>query len=685
MVGGESARGFGHCIAQTSPAISPALRRWTSFLRALIMAAALLLVVDTAHATTGTLTVAANVTLRGDHQGSIVVVADGVVLDCAGHTVRGPGTTGIVVDGRHRVTVRNCVITGFARGILLTEASRASVVGNTTDGNVEHGIVLESSSANRTAQNSASGNGAAGVLLHGRSDRNLVLANTLKANASDGIRVEGNSSGNVLQGNRSDGGGTGQFGFTVESGAADTMLQENVATNHRYFGYWINNVGPTVLRRNTAATNGELGFALNTVTGATLDGNTSTSNGGAGFSVYVSPGNTLEGNRALRNAGAGFDVSTASKNILRRNEAAENGGTGFEWWAAPETTLVENLSRGNASGYWAGRPSSRSVVRRNVASRNHSYGFVITSSDNVLEGNRALDNLAQDADGAGFVFSRSDRNVVHDNVANGNGRPVNGPGFLLDNSSSNELAGNAAFTNGLGGVSVTGTSGGNVLRHNRACENGSFDARDQSTGAGNTWVENAFCVADLLVRVGTGADWRVLRRAAGKQTELGQAQLVCMSESSPAPCPVGAAIFGAPFSGWSADRSAVPGAEWVWAPGVDGSSNGAELAAYTFVRSFDVPGRPTHGELSIAVDDFAEVFVNGRRVGSVGSVFDPSLAGAHAYLTTFDITALLRIGGNHIELRAKNGPASWSPYCSEVCTYAQNPAGVLAGAAIRYG
>jgi hypothetical protein len=158
-----------------------------------------------------------------------------------------------------------------------------------------------------------------------------------------------------------------------------------------------------------------------------------------------------------------------------------------------------------------------------------------------------------------------------------------------------------------------------------------------------------------------------------------------MNGGSPYPCPEGATNLGALFSGWYADRSSIPDAQWIWAPGFSGASAPAELQSFLFTKGVAIDGHATQASLSLAADDFAEAWVNGHHVGSVGSVVDPGQAGAHNYLTTFDISDVVHPGVNKISIRAKNGPATWSPYCSDTCTYAQNPAGVLFGGSVTIG
>ena len=96
-----------------------------------------------------------SVTLDRDIQASgkngIVVGADGVVLDCAGHSITGDGTgNGVESIDHSNVTIANCVIDGFEKGIYLASTDgleeQLLSVGNVVRNNKltanEHGVFL---------------------------------------------------------------------------------------------------------------------------------------------------------------------------------------------------------------------------------------------------------------------------------------------------------------------------------------------------------------------------------------------------------------------------------------------------------------------------------------------------------------------------------------------------------------
>jgi hypothetical protein len=189
----------------------------------------------------------------------------------------------------------------------------------------------------------------------------------------------------------------------------------------------------------------------------------------------------------------------------------------------------------------------------------------------------------------------------------------------------------------------------------------------------------------------SGPTWATFTRDPGPTsfgggpTALGSAHRVCLNEFSPLLCPSGATLYGFPFGAWFADLSSVPGAAWIWAPGISGSTGPAEFADYFFSKTFILAGLPTAGTISVAADDFAAVFVNRTLAGSIGSTSDIGFAfDAQNYLHSFDITGLLKPGRNVISVEGRNGSRDFSSLCGLTCTYAEDPAGVVFGGSLTF-
>jgi hypothetical protein len=139
-------------------------------------------------------------------------------------------------------------------------------------------------------------------------------------------------------------------------------------------------------------------------------------------------------------------------------------------------------------------------------------------------------------------------------------------------------------------------------------------------------------------------------------------------------------LYGFAGSGWSANLSSIPGAAWIWAPGITGATTPAFPDVYFFSKAFNLAGAPTAGSISVAADDFAEVRVNGAVVGTIGSETDGTLAFAgQSSLTTFDITSFLVPGTNVITVRGANGNLACGPVA-----YNCNPAGVVFAGSLSF-
>lgn len=188
-----------------------------------------------------------------------------------------------------------------------------------------------------------------------------------------------------------------------------------------------------------------------------------------------------------------------------------------------------------------------------------------------------------------------------------------------------------------------------------------------------------------VLTFGSDTTWDVYNAnpaSAGAQL-LGKAEFVADNATSPAVQPAGVIRYGYPAAGGlTANLSSIPGANWVWAPGITGTSVAPDFQQYFFSKTFSVTS-PTLASISVAADDLVEVFVNGTSVGSYGSVVTPLLA-TQSTLKTFNLLPFLVTGNNTLTIRGENGPSSFSAFATpgQPATYAQNPAAVVFGGSI---
>ncbi len=147
----------------------------------LVLLLAAITISSSVSATTGHLSIAADTTLTEQHNGTISFTADGVILDCAGHLVMGPGSgIGITISGRTGVTVKNCLVMRFQRGFFLNGSSGNTLTDNAAWGlgnSTGRGFVLNDSSGNTLQRNQAFNHLGEGFRLDLSSPRNILQGN----------------------------------------------------------------------------------------------------------------------------------------------------------------------------------------------------------------------------------------------------------------------------------------------------------------------------------------------------------------------------------------------------------------------------------------------------------------------------------------------------------------------------
>lgn len=113
---------------------------------------------------------------------TIAIVEDHLTLDGAGYAVTGTSAkSGVVIDTRTDVTVKNLVVHNRVAGIRVHYSSNITLINNNLDNNIE-GIHLFNSSDNTVTDNTSSNN-EVGIYLYGSGDTNYSCSgNTLTGN-----------------------------------------------------------------------------------------------------------------------------------------------------------------------------------------------------------------------------------------------------------------------------------------------------------------------------------------------------------------------------------------------------------------------------------------------------------------------------------------------------------------------
>jgi parallel beta-helix repeat protein len=168
---------------------------------------------------------------------AITISADNVTLNLKGHILLGPQTGfGVYVGAHENVVVENGTISGFWFGVWFVGTGSSQVTGISAMGAGNAGVVLSNSydntvsgcvlsqnhfnglwcgdggsTANTIANNTANGNGFAGIALDNSATQNTVQGNTADLNGGPGIFAGGTTTQNTIQGNTALGNGTDLF------------------------------------------------------------------------------------------------------------------------------------------------------------------------------------------------------------------------------------------------------------------------------------------------------------------------------------------------------------------------------------------------------------------------------------------------------------------------------------------
>ena len=273
-------------------------------------------------------------TLTGDISNySMIVQCDNIVIDGAGHSIRGYGTywyDGIDISNRTNITIKNVDISPFGFGVRMDYGSNNTVIG--TNMSAFTGVSLLYSDNNQIIGNTiANGYGVAGP-----GSNNLIIGN----NFTSGLSGGGNGMGIYMTGNNN----------TI----SQNFFQDELSIQMTSFSSY------NTISNNTIV-NGRTGILLgrssnNLVYGNTIKGKTDTTSGALWISsdstnniIYA---NQFENNAlaiALGTQIANFIYNNVSNNYIYRNNFINNTQN---VWIAPGTP-VNFWDNGQQGNYWS--------------------------------------------------------------------------------------------------------------------------------------------------------------------------------------------------------------------------------------------------------------------------------------------------------------------------------------------
>ena len=350
---------------------------------------------------------------------ALVVGADGITVNLAGHTISGTnaaGSEGIANDGHAGVhIVGSGRISDFRlNGVGMRKAPQSVVRGLTIRrigaGGVEGepvsaGIVILDSPGSQVVGNDVANDVEAyqadGVDVI-NSGGSVVRGNSLSRNNWDGLVLLA-SPGSRITGNQLD--ANGNNGSEVNGESDGVTVSENSADDNQLFGIVVGAARNTRVVGNTARRN-DTGLFFFDLHASLISGNSATANR-AGLELsggqFGSDGNRLTDNTASRNLESGLGIvdganaNVVSGNTANGNQGQNGNGGGIYVVAASGNQLSGNVANANLDSgivIAEGEPgdTTGNSLKRNTANQNRGHGIDAIAGSVDGGGNRASGN-----------------------------------------------------------------------------------------------------------------------------------------------------------------------------------------------------------------------------------------------------------------------------------------------------
>jgi parallel beta-helix repeat protein len=424
-----------------------------------------------------------------------LLAATDVTFDCAGHTIDGDDAwmdtdwgIGITGPSNDNITVRNCTISDFDRGIQIAGGGNHTVHDNHFTSN-SVGIDIGSSGTNDLHANTVDGNTAEGIYLHNATDssvnNNIVCDNTnLDFELTGGSGNTGDNNTCDKPDGWNDQGTTGCTSLCAGSvecnSCADCTSKLTGAFDRVVLTANINDYSS-----GDCITFGADNVEFN-CSGHTIDGT------GSGYGVYAAnhTGNSIRDCTIQQfNRGIGLsnsDNTTVNQNTIQANTyeglylsststgsditfnaISANGAAGILLNNAPGNTIENNTITSNTGqGIYLTASSSNNTLSFNTIDNNDTNGIaVVASPGNTIQSNPIAGN-----GGYGIALADSTGSVLRSNSLR-----CNAQGLQLDNADNSAIDDNVVCSRATLDFDVSGDSTGNTGDNNHCDVPGSWN------------------------------------------------------------------------------------------------------------------------------------------------------------------------------------------------------------------
>jgi len=339
-------------------------------------------------------------TFTGDIQGTIVIERDGVVLDGAGYTLQGGGSShGVWLQDRRNVTIKNLNIRNFGHGIRFSHYVANWYAGET---NPNHTTNCTIEACNIT-------NNGYGISFH--FSFNCSAIGNYIANNTFGVYLYG--SNNIFRNNRIE---QNKYNFwDIDEEINDVDASNTI--NGKPVYYWVNqynmtvpdNAGLVILKKcggirvqNLNLTGNGLGVSLYYTSDSEIFGNNITDNYWRGIAVWWSHNNSIIGNQITNSEYYGIEVYDSHNNTISHNLIRNNNFNGIYHRTAPTNEVISSNQIVANGGFGIFGGSYNCIIADNFIYGNGGTGLT-SGGNSTVAGNNITQNGGAGVDLGGNV------------------------------------------------------------------------------------------------------------------------------------------------------------------------------------------------------------------------------------------------------------------------------------------
>ncbi|MBC7129636.1 right-handed parallel beta-helix repeat-containing protein [Candidatus Bathyarchaeota archaeon] len=347
-------------------------------------------------------------TLTDDIYSTIVVLRDNVVIDGAGHVLKGDGNgTGIFLQERNGVTIKNLKICNFEYGIKFTWLNfgppaykRSNRVYSNIITNNTYGIVFYDFSSGSEVSDNYIANNTYGVAV---ATSGVVFRNNQFWNNDFAISENVYVTSNIDTSNMVNGKPiyywVGQRDKTVPSDAGWVVLKncsgiivEGLSIEHNTYGILLCYTTNSKITGNIVKNN-LYGIMLWGSSSNIISRNIIMNNEGYGIRLDGnSNNNIISNNKITANAGDGINFETATSNTIYGNHITGNGGNGIFFRNIQDSNVIGNnisFNKGCGIGFGYG---PNGTIKENHISKNEKGIWISNAFENTITLNKIIEN-----------------------------------------------------------------------------------------------------------------------------------------------------------------------------------------------------------------------------------------------------------------------------------------------------